>query len=153
MAQARKAEEVWKAEEARRVEEERWAEMARQAEAVRQWEEAERQKAINEVWARMEREQQEEMQVRAQAIMVMQGGGTPGPSMVVAGPTPRACERFTVLLREPEGCMVSERGKAQACLLCQKVHKACIWPLGLTEVAAAMKTKTRREKRSSGQCT
>ena len=65
--------------------------MARQAEAACRREEAERQKAIDKAWVRMEREQQEELQAWVQAIMVMQGGRTPGPSMVVAGPTARVC--------------------------------------------------------------
>ena len=78
------------------MEEERWAEMAQQAEAVHQWEEAKRQKVIDEVRARMEREQQEEMQAWAQAITVMQGGGTPEPSTAVAVLILRACERCTV---------------------------------------------------------
>ena len=43
-------------------------------EAVHQQEEAERQRAIDKVRAWMEQEQQEEMQVGAQAIMVTQGG-------------------------------------------------------------------------------
>ena len=97
---------------------------------MRRWEEAERQKAIDEVHARMEQEQQEEMQAWAWAVTVTQGSGTPGPSMAVAGPTPTACERCTIHLQEPKGCMVSERGKARACLPCQKARKACVWPLG-----------------------
>ena len=84
----------------------------------------------------MEREQQEEMQARARAVTVTQGGGTPGPSAVPAGPMPRACERCTVLLRDPEGCAVSEKGKARACVPCQKARKACNWPLGPAEAAA-----------------
>ncbi|KIM62627.1 hypothetical protein SCLCIDRAFT_24917 [Scleroderma citrinum Foug A] len=51
----------------------------------------------------MEREQQEEMQVRAWAIMVMQGGGTPGPLTVVVVPILRVCERCMVQLGEPKG--------------------------------------------------
>ena len=82
------------------------------------------------------------MQTWTWAIMVMQGGGMPGPLMAVAGPTPRACERCTLLLQEPEGCMVSERGKVRACLLCQKACKACVWPLGLAEVTVAMGSRT-----------
>ena len=116
--------------------------MAHQAEAACQQEEAERQRAIDKAWVWMEREQQEEMQAQAQAIMVMQGSRTPGPSTAVAGPTPRACKRCTILLGEPEGCVVSKRGKAQACLPCQKVCKACIWPLGLAEVTAVMGSGT-----------
>ena len=58
----------------------------------------------------------------------------PGPSTAVAVPILRACERCTVLLGEPEGCMVREKSKAQACLPCQK---ACVWPLGLMEATAA----------------
>ena len=114
--------------------------MARQAEEVRRWEEAKRQRVIDEAWVRMEWEQQEEMQV--QAVMVMQGGGTPGPSMVVAGPALRVCERCTAQLGEPKGCVVSERGKAQACLSCQKACKVCVWPLGLAEVTVAMGSGT-----------
>ena len=53
--------------------------------------------------------------------------------MVVVGQTLRACERCMVQLGEPEGCLVSEKGKARACLPCQK---ACVWPLGLAEVTA-----------------
>ena len=49
---------------------------------------------------------------------------------MVAVPIARACERCTVLLQEPKGCVVSEQGKVRACLPCQKAHKACIWPLG-----------------------
>ena len=90
----------------------------------------------------MEWEQQEEMQAWAQAITVTQGGGTLGPSMVVADPTARACERCTVLLGEPEGCVVSKRGKAWACLPCQKACKVCIWPLGPGGVATAMGSET-----------
>ena len=90
----------------------------------------------------MEREQQEEMQAWARAIMVTQGGGTPGPSMAVAGSTPTACERCTVHLQEPEGCMVSERGKARACLPCQKARKACVWPLGPGGAGAATGSRT-----------
>ena len=111
--------------------------MARQAEAARQWEEAKRQKVIDEAWVWMEREQQEEMQAQVQAVTVTQGGGTPEPSTAVVVPIPRACERCTVQLGEPKGCVVREKGKAQACLLCQKVRKACVWPLGLAEVTAA----------------
>ena len=62
----------------------------------------------------MEREQQEEMQAQAWAVMVMQGGGMPGPLT--------ACEKCTVHLQEPEGCVVSERGKARVCLPCQKAR-------------------------------
>ena len=36
-----------------------------------------------------------------------------------------------VLLQKPEECVVSEKGKAQACMPCQK---ACNWPSGLAEV-------------------
>ena len=60
----------------------------------------------------MEWEQQEEMQVQAWAVMVMQGSGMLGPLT--------ACEKCTVHLQEPEGCVVSERGKARVCLPCQK---------------------------------
>ena len=125
-----------------RQEEEYRVEMARQTEIARRQEEAERQRAIDKAWERMEREQEEEMQTRAWAITVMQGGGTPGPSTAVAGPAPRACKRCTVLLQEPEGCMVSKRGKARACLPCQKVRKACVWPLGPGGVGAATGSRT-----------
>ena len=135
-------EEARRAEEAQRVEEECQAEMVRQAEAARRQEEAERQKVIDEAQARMEREQQEEMQAWVQAIMVMQGGGTPGPSTAVAVPILRACERCTVQLGEPEGCVVSERGKVWACLSCQKARKVCVWPLGLAEATVAMGSRT-----------
>ena len=60
----------------------------------------------------------------------------------VAVPMLRACERCMVLLQEPKGCMVSEQGKARACLPCQKVHKACVWPLGLGGVGVAMGSGT-----------
>ena len=43
-----------------------------------------------------------------------------------------------VLLQDPEGCVVSEKGKAWVCMPCHKACKACNWPLGLAEVAAAM---------------
>ena len=111
--------------------------MARQAEAARWQEEAKRQSVIDEAQAQMEQEQQEEMQAWARAVMVMQGGGMPGPSMVVVGLAPRVCERCMVQLGEPKGCLVSERGKVQACLPCQKACKVCVWPLGLAEVTAA----------------
>ena len=111
--------------------------MVRQAEAARQWEEAKRQRAINEAWVQMEQEQQEEMQVQARAVTVTQGGGTPGSSTAVAVLILRACERCMLLLKEPKGCMVREKGKAQACLLCQKVCKVCAWPLGLVEATVA----------------
>ena len=110
--------------------------MVQQAEAVRQQEEAERQKAIDEAWARMEQEKQEEMQVWAWAVTVTQGGGMLGPSTAVVVLILRVCERCTVQLGEPEGCVVSEKGKAWACLSCQKVRKACVWPLGLAEATA-----------------
>ena len=100
--------------------------MAQQVEAVRQWEEAKRQKVIDEAQVWMEREQQEEMQAWVQAITVMQGGGMPEPSTVVVVPILRGCERCTVQLREPKGCVVREKGKAQAFLLCQKACKACV---------------------------
>ena len=104
--------------------------MACQMEITHRREEAERQRVIDEAQEQMEREQQEEMQARAQAITVMQGGGMPGPLTAVAVPMPRACERCMVLLQEPKGCVVSEQGKARACLPCQKARKACVWPLG-----------------------
>ena len=96
----------------------------------------------------MERAQQEEVQVQVQvqAIMVMQGGGMPGPSTAVAGPAGpalRACERCTLLLGEPKGCVVSKRGKVQVCLPCQKVHKACIWPLGPGGMVVATSSRTK----------
>ncbi|KIM60194.1 hypothetical protein SCLCIDRAFT_26840 [Scleroderma citrinum Foug A] len=115
--EAQKVEEVRRAEEAQRVEEEHQAEM----------------RVIDEAWVQMEQEQQEEMQAQAWAITVTQGSGTPGSSTAVAVPIPRVCERCTLLLKEPKGCMVREKGKARACLLCQKVCKACVWPLGLVE--------------------
>ena len=91
----------------------------------------------------MEWEQQEEMQARAQAIMVTQGGGALGPSTVVVVLMLRVCERCMVLLQEPEGCVVSEQGKVRACLPCQKVRKACVWPLGPGGAgAAAMGSRT-----------
>ena len=82
---------MWKAEEARRQEEEYRAEMAHQTEITCQWEEAERQRVINEAWEQIEREQQEEMQTRAWVITVMQGSGMPGPSTAVVVPIVRAC--------------------------------------------------------------
>ena len=102
--------------------EEHQAKMAHQVEAAHWWEEAERHRVIKEAQAWMEWEQQEEMQAWVWAVMVMQGGGTPGPLTVVAGPTPRVCER----------------GKAQACLPCQKARKVCVWPLGLAEATVVM---------------
>ena len=99
--------------------------------------------AMAKVQEQMEQEQQEEMQVWARAITVMQGGGTPGPSSAVAVPMPRACERCMVLLQEPEGCVVSEQGKARACLPSQKAHKACIWPLGAGGVGVATGSRTK----------
>ncbi|KIM67452.1 hypothetical protein SCLCIDRAFT_20980 [Scleroderma citrinum Foug A] len=117
--------------------------MARQTEIMRRWEEAKRQRAIDEAQEQMEREQQEEMQARAQAVTVMQGSGMPGPSTAVVVPMPRACERCTVLLQEPEGCVVSERGKVRACLPCQKARKACVWPLGPGGAGAATGSGTK----------
>ena len=35
-------------------------------------------------------------------------------------------------------CVVREKGKVQACQLCQKVCKVCIWPLGLAEATVVM---------------
>ncbi|KIM56842.1 hypothetical protein SCLCIDRAFT_29271 [Scleroderma citrinum Foug A] len=90
----------------------------------------------------MEREQQEEMQAWAWAVTVTQGGGTPGPSTVVAVPMLRVCKRCMVLLQEPEGCVVSEQGKARACLPCQKACKVCIWPLEAGGAGAAMGSGT-----------
>ena len=90
----------------------------------------------------MEWEQQEEMQAWAWAVMVTQGGGTLGPLKVVAVPIPRACERCTLLLQEPEGCVVSEWGKARACLPCQKARKVCVLPLGPGGAGAAMGSRT-----------
>ena len=115
-------------------------EMVCQTEIMHRREEAERQRAIDEAQEQMEREQQEEMQMWAWAwaITITQGGGMPGPSTAVAVLIVRACERCTLLLEEPEGCMVREKGKARACLLCQKVHKVCVWPLGLAEVTVVM---------------
>ena len=107
--------------------------MAQQAEAARRREEAKRQKAIDKARAWMEREQQEEMQAWAQAVTVTQGRGMPGPSTAVAVPILRVCERCTVFFGEPKGCVVREKGKVWACLLCQKACKVCVWPLGLAE--------------------
>ena len=76
--------------------------------------------------------------MQAWAVMVMQGRGMLGPLTVVVGLILRACKRCTVQLGEPEGCVVSERGKAQVCLPCQEAHKVCVWPLGLMETAVAM---------------
>ena len=90
--------------------------------------------------------------MQAWAIMVTQGGGTLGLSTVVAVPIRRACERCTVLLGEPKGCMVREKGKAWACLLCQKAHKACVWPLGLAEVTAAMGSRTEGSGKPVPRC-
>ena len=131
-----------KAEEARRQEEEYRAEMERQTEIARRQEEAERQRVIDKAQEQMEQEQQEEMQARVRAVMVTQGGGMPGPSTAGVVPMPRACKRCTVLLQEPEGCVVSERGKARACLPCQKARKACVWPLGAGGVGAATGSRT-----------
>ncbi|KIM67355.1 hypothetical protein SCLCIDRAFT_21205 [Scleroderma citrinum Foug A] len=111
-------------------------------------EEAERQRMIDEAWEQMEREQQE-MQTRVRAITVTQGGGTPGPSTAVAVPIVRACKRCTLLLKEPEGCVVREKGKAQACLFCQKVCKVCIWPLGPGGTGAAMGSGTEASGKSA----
>ena len=116
--------------------------MERQTEIVRRQEEAERQRVIDEAQEQMEKEQQEEMQAQARAVTVMQGGGMPGPLTAGVVPMPRACKRCTVLLQEPEGCVVSERGKARACLPCQKARKACVWPLGAGGVGAAMGSRT-----------
>ena len=102
---------------------------------------------INEARVQMEWEQQEELQARAWAIMVTQGSGTPGPLTAVVEPTPRVCERCTVLLREPKGCVVSERGKAQAYLPCQKAHKACVWPLGPGGAGAATGSGTEASRK------
>ena len=113
-------------------------EMARQTEITRQWEEAEMQRAIDKVQEQMEREQQEEMQMWVRAITITQGSGMPGPSTAVVVLIARVCERCTLLLKEPKGCMVREKGKARACLLCQKARKACVWPLGLAEATVAM---------------
>ena len=72
----------------------------------------------------------------------MQGGRTPGPSTAVVGLMLTACERCTVHLQEPEGCVVSERGKVRACLPCQKARKVCVWPLGPGGAGAAMGSRT-----------
>ncbi|KIM58669.1 hypothetical protein SCLCIDRAFT_27829 [Scleroderma citrinum Foug A] len=135
--EAKKQEEEAKAEWWRQKEVRKAAE-AQKTEITHQWEEAERQRVIDEAWEQMEREQQEEMQMWARAITVTQGSGTPGPSTAVVVPIARACERCTLLLKEPEGCVVREKGKVWACLLCQKVRKACVWPLGLAEVTVVM---------------
>ena len=68
----------------------------------------------------MEREQEGELQARAWAIMATQGGRTTGPSMVVANPVARACERCTKVLRDIVGCVTSTKGKVWACMPCQK---------------------------------
>ena len=107
--------------------------------------------AIDEAQEQMEREQQEEMQARAQAVTVTQGGGTLGPSTAVAVLMPRACERCTVLLQEPEECVVSERGKARACLPCQKAHKACVWPLGAGGAGVATGSRTEASEEEGGE--
>ena len=125
--------------------------MAHQTEMARQWEEAERQRTIDEAWEQMEREQQEEMQAWVQAIMVMQGGGMLGPLTAVVVPMLRACERCTVLLQEPEGCVVSEQGKARVCLPCQKARKACVWPLGVGGAGAAMGSGTEASEEEGGE--
>ena len=49
------------------------AEMACQMEITHRWEEAERQRVIDEAREQMEQEQQEEMQAQARAVTVMQG--------------------------------------------------------------------------------
>ena len=118
----------------RAEEEQCQAKMAQQADAACQHEEAERQRKINEVRVQMEQEWEQELQAWSQAIMATQGSGTPGPLMVAAVLTARVCEQCTILLQDTEGCMVSIKGKAQACVPCQKVHKACNWPLGLADV-------------------
>ena len=82
----------------------------------------------------------------------MQGSGMLGPSSAVVVPIPRACERCTVLLGEPEGCVLSERGKVQACLPCQKACKVCIWPLGLTEVTVVMGSRMEGSRRPVLRC-
>ena len=124
--------------------------MACQMEIARQQEEAKRQRAIDKARKQMEREQQEEIQVWARAVMVTQGGGTPGPSSAVAVPMPRACKRCTVLLQEPKGCVVSEWGKVRACLPCQKHvrHASGLWGLEVREqpwVAGPRRVESQRQ--------
>ena len=97
----------------------------------------------------MEREQQQEMQMQAQAITVTQGSGMPGPLTAVAVPIVRACERCTLLLKEPKGCVVREKSKVRACLLCQKVCKACVWPLGPGGAGAAIGSGTEASGKSA----
>ena len=48
--------------------------------------------------------------------------------------------------------MVSEKGKAQACLPCQKACKVCVWPLGLMEATAAMGSGTEGSGRPAPRC-
>ena len=45
-------------------------------------------------------------------------------------------------MQEPKGCVVSERGKARACLPYQKARKVCVWPLGPGGAGAAMGSRT-----------
>ena len=111
-------------------------------EDARWCEEAKRQRQIDEVWSWMEQVQQEDLQVWAQAIMATQGGRTPGSLMAVVGPIVRACKWCTLHLMDTEGCMVSEKGKVWACMPCQKVRKACIWPSGLGDATMAMGSGT-----------
>ena len=135
--QEQQVEEARKVEEKRKQQEEYQAMLARLEAEAHQRTEEDRQKKINEALARMERERERDLQVRLQAITAMQGGGVPGPLMVGAALAVRACERCTVLLKDPEGCVLSEKGKAQSCVLCQKACKTCNWPPGQTGATTA----------------
>ena len=53
---------------------------------------------------------------------------------------------------EGKGCMVREKGKVRACLLCQKAHKACVWPLGLAEAIAVTGSRTEGSGRPALRC-
>ena len=135
--QERRAEEARKAEEERKRQEEYQAMLARLEAEARQCAEEDRQKKIDEDLARMEWEQERDLQARSQAITAVQGGGVPGPLMAGAAPAFRACERCTVLLKDLEGSVLSEKGKARSCVLCQKARKACNWPPGQTGATMA----------------
>ena len=136
--QERRAEEARKAEEERKQQEEYRAMLARLEAEAHQRAEEDRQKEINEALARMERD----LQARSQAITAMQGGRVPGPSMAGAAPAVRVCEWCTVLLKDPEGCVLSEKSKARSCVLCQKARKACNWPLGQMGATTATGSRT-----------
>ena len=140
--QERRAEEARKAEEERKQQEEYRAMLARLEAEAHQRAEEDRQKEINEALARMEREQERDLQARSQAIMAMQGGRVPGPSMAGAAPAVRVCEWCTVLLKDPEGCVLSEKSKARSCVLCQKARKVCNWPPGQMGATTATGSRT-----------